>query len=40
MDVETKQKVLNSCDAVFDDVINFTQDMVGEYAVCIMSKVS
>ncbi len=33
MDVETKQKVLNSCDAVFDDVINFTQDMVGEYAV-------
>lgn len=33
LDAETKKRILDSCDAVFDDVIGFTQDMVGEYAV-------
>jgi len=32
-DAQTIKKVLKSCDDVFDQVIGFTQDMVGQYAV-------
>lgn len=33
LDSDSRKKVLNSCDAVFDEVISFTEDMVAEYAV-------
>lgn len=36
MDAETKQKILNCCDAVCDDVFDFTQDMVGRTGYFVM----
>lgn len=33
LDSATQKRVLQQCDEVFEDVLNFTEDMVGQYAV-------
>ncbi len=33
MSVDIEQKILNSCDQIFPDVINFTKEMVKQYSV-------